>query len=57
MIVIKLLFNKITKNEYLNIKYLINLINRAYFIKTHFKLIIQNTINFIIVRELKFNKH
>ena len=52
-----LLFEQKFEIDYLNFEYAINLINRIFLIKTHLELFIKIMINFVIVREIGFNKH
>ena len=52
-----LLFEQKFEIGYLNFKCAINLINRIFLTKIHFELSVKIITNFIIVREIEFNKH
>ena len=55
--IMNLLFKQKSEIGYLNSKCAINLMNRIFLIKTHFKLFIKIMTNFVIVRGIESNKH
>ena len=57
MTIMNLLFKQKFEIDCLNSECAINLINRIFLIKTHFKLFVKIIINSVIVREIEFNKY
>ena len=52
-----LLFKQKSEIGYLNSECAVSLINRIFLIKTHSELSVKTITNFVIVREIEFNKH
>ena len=54
---IKFIYKENIKIKYFDNYYFVSFINRVYFIKAYLKLTINNITSFIIVRNVKSNKH